>query len=273
MTFGAQALGRVAAGGGPARVVRRQQIEPWLYRLGSLAVLLALWEWMGRTRGSAITFPPVSSVVLALAGLVQTAVFWQAFWTTLQTLIVGFGAAIAAGVPLGLLIGRSAPVRKLTSLYLRLLLSTPISPLVPLVVIVFGIGLTARAAIVFAYTLPIIAINTAAGVLSINPRLIEMARSFEAGEAQIFRRIVFPGSVPAIMAGLRLGTARAVVGMVVSELILISVGLGRLITRFSATYRSADIFAVTIVLMVIGVAAIGIVKLIEERLVRWKPAA
>lgn len=233
-------------------------------------MLLGLWEWMGRTRGSRLTFPPISQVVDALGWLVQQAEFWRALLITLQSLVTGLGLALLVGIPLGLLMGWRRTVRGLFEVYLRLFLSMPLSPLVPLLIIIFGLGLAARASVVFTYAMPVVALNAATGVLSVSSRWVEMTRSFCATEAQLFRRVILPGAMPAVMAGIRLGTGRAVVGMVVSELIIISVGLGQLINRFNASFQAPRLFSVVVVLMVIGVMALSTVRRVEGRLLWWK---
>jgi NitT/TauT family transport system permease protein len=241
-----------------------------LARALSLVVLLAAWEIAGRGAAGTLTLPPVSAVVAALVRQLAEPGFWGAVWVTLQALLVGFALTVAAGIPTGLVIGRIPEVARLANPYLQFLLAVPASPLVPLFVIVFGIGLAARVATVVVFGVAILIVNTAAGVRLVPHSLVEMAESFGASPRQVFRRVVIPAALPGIAAGLRLSAGRAVVGMVVSELIIMSVGLGRLISQYSATFDAANLYAVVMAVLVVGVAVARSMVWLERRVVRWR---
>ena len=242
----------------------------WRYRIASLIALAAFWEAGGRAWGSNLTVPPLSRVIASLAVQLVTTELWLALGTTLLALVLGFGAAILLGVPLGLVIGWYRPAGRLADIYLRLLLSMPVSPMVPVLVVIFGINRTAQAAVIFIFSIAVLIVNTEAGVRGVNPRLVEMARSFGASDLLIFRRVVLPAAVPAIIAGLRLGTGRAVIGMVVAELVLLATGVGRLITRYSDSFQAAPLFAVILVVLAVGVGLITCWQGLERRLLRWQ---
>ena len=242
----------------------------WRYRVVSLVALAAAWEVGGRIWGSNLTVPPFSRVAAALAAQLVTVELWLALGTTLVALAFGFGAAILVGIPLGLVIGWYRPAGRLADVYLRLLLSMPVSPMVPVLVVIFGINRTAQAAVIFLFSIAVLVVNTAAGVRGVSPHLVEMARSFGASDPLIFRRVVLPAAAPAVIAGLRLGTGRAVIGMVVAELILLATGIGRLITRYSDSFQAAPLFAVILVVLAVGVGLIGSWQALERRLLRWQ---
>ncbi|MDH3463532.1 MAG: ABC transporter permease subunit, partial [Acidimicrobiia bacterium] len=100
--------------------------------------------------------------------------------------------------------------------------------------------------------------------------LMEMARSFKATEWRLFRKVILPDSLPGIMAGVRIGTGRAVVGMVVVEILLVAVGVGQLILRYRARFQSANLYAVVLSLAVFGVVLLTIARLVERRTTKWK---
>lgn len=242
----------------------------WTLRLGGLALLAGAWEVGAQLRASPLTFPPVSQVLKALVQLLGTGEFWQSVFLTLPSLALGLGTAIVLGIPLGLWLGASRLASRLLEQYLYLWQAIPVSPLIPLVIALFGVNLTARAALVFAFSLPVLSLNTIAGVREVPASLLEMARSFGARQHQIYRKVILPAAVPAIMAGLRLAAGRAVIGMVTAELILMSVGLGKLITRFSGTYRSAELYAVVLFILILGVSVVKVVQALEGRWLRWR---
>lgn len=256
-------------------VRRRVIIGRWadvyhLARVLSIVLLLVAWEWAGRAAAGSFTLPPVSAVLVALAGQLADLRFWSALFVTLQALVVGFTLTVAVGIPVGLATGRFPVAGRLAEPYLQFLLAVPASPLVPLFVIVFGIGLAARVATVVVFGIAILIVNTAAGVRLTPPSLVQMAESFGATPLQVFRRVVLPAALPGIAAGLRLSAGRAVVGMIVSELIIMSVGLGRLISGYSATFDAPNLYAVVIAVLAIGVAVARGMAHVEQRVVRWR---
>jgi NitT/TauT family transport system permease protein len=239
-------------------------------RLTPLLLVIALWEWAGRTRGSSLTFPPASDVAVAFSRLVQDPELWKATAVTVQSFIFGFGLALIVAIPVGLAAARYRPMDRLSAVYLRILMTAPLAPLVPIMVGVFGIGMASRVALVFVFAVAVMALNTQAGVRHVDRGLVDMATSFGANEVTTFRKVRFPGAVPAIMAGVRLGAARGVVGMVVAELIIVSVGLGRLLNHYRGFFKAAEMFAVVIVILLIGVAVLLTVKWTERKLTAWK---
>lgn len=262
-------------GGGPIVLRAQPRTWPrralvWALRIGLLAALLGLWEWAGRTHGTKFTFPPASDVAGSLVRILGEGEIWGAVAVTLEAFFIGFGLALVVGVGVGMAAARYTVADRLSAMYLRILMTAPLAPLVPLLIGLLGIGLASRVALVFLFSVAVIALNTRTGILNVDRSLTQMAQSVGAGEWLTFRRVRFPGAVPAIMAGVRLGAGRAVIGMVVSELIIVSVGLGQLINIYRGRFQAADMFAVVIVILVIGVVILFTVKWLERRLSAWK---
>lgn len=249
---------------------RFQKALPYLLRGISVVAFLAAWEIYGRSQETTLFFAPFSSVVESLFDQVQTSEFWNSYRQTLVPFLYGWLLALAVGIPLGLLIGRFTNISRISGPYLSFLNAVPVSTLVPVVVIAFGIGITARTSVVFLFAIVEIVINTAAGVRFVNKDLVEMGRSFGASEWQLMRRIILPGSMPGIAAGARIGTGRAIIGMIVVEVLLVSVGVGRLIDRYRSRFLGAALFAVVLSLAIFGVAVLELVRQIERRALRWR---
>jgi ABC-type nitrate/sulfonate/bicarbonate transport system permease component len=252
----------------------RRLIDRWGRTLvGGAAVGLVLlgWELYGRSLESNLFIPTLSQVVRALVELGGSADLWLAYGDTLVPFAWGWSLALVVGVPSGLLLGRSRVATGLTMPYLAFLNALPISTLVPVVVIVLGIGLTARSAVVFLFAIVDVVLMTAAGALYVDPELVEMARSFGMSRGRRFLRVIFPGSMPGILAAIRVGTGRAVVGMVVMELLLVSVGVGRLISRFRSGFQSPELYAVVLSLAIFGLALLALVRRVELRALKWRP--
>ena len=243
---------------------------PWAFRIGSVGVVLLIWELYGRAQETTLFFVPVSSVIAALWEQVQTAEFWDAFRQTFIPFIWGWTLSLAVGIVVGLLIGRFSTFDALTKPYVTFLNALPVSTLVPIAVILFGIGYASRILVVFLFGVVEVTLNTAAGVRYVNKDLVEMGESFNASETRLFRKVILPASLPGIMAGVRIGTGRAVVGMVVVEILLVAVGMGRLILRYRGRFQSADLFAVVLALIIFGILLQVLARQVERRVSKWK---
>ena len=238
-------------------------------RAASIVAFLGLWEWAARVPIS-FNFPSPWATVVALVALLGSGALLSATVTSLQSLLLGFGGAVALGVPLGLVMGVVRPVGRVGRVYLDLLIALPTAALIPLVILSFGINVPSSAVIVFVFSAPFVAMNAYGGVRDVRPRLIEMARAFDASWPQLFLHIVLPGALPMILAGIRYGLSRAFVGLIVSELLLAPFGIGRLIMTTRSMFEHDRMFATVLwTLLVAGVALAGLAR-VEGRLLRWR---
>ena len=238
-------------------------------RAASLIVVALLWELMGRM-GNAHLLPAFSKVVSAWLELLVTGQLVGALAVSLQALLLGFLVSVGVGVPLGLLMGRYRRLNAFLDLYMTALLTVPMISFIPFLVIAFGLGLHSRVWIVFLFAFVIIAINTAAGVRNADATLTEMARSFGAGERELFVKIILPAALPMIMAGIRLGMGRAVLGMVTSEMILSAVGFGVMLMTFSASFNTAALFATLLTIILLAVGLLTLIQYFDRRLMPWR---
>jgi NitT/TauT family transport system permease protein len=140
----------------------------------------------------------------------------------------------------------------------------------PLLTLWLGIGLAAHVAVVFIVVVFPVLINTYAGLANSDRDLIEVARSFGANQMQIFSKIQFPGALPFIVAGLRQGIARGLVGVVVAELFGSHAGLGYLILISGQQFDPAGLFVGILIFALAGVAAVEAVRFIERRIAPWR---
>jgi len=162
-------------------------------------------------------------------------------------------------------------VGKTLEVYAFALAATPRVAFIPLVIVLLGLGVEAKVFIVFLGALMPILINTYAGVLAADGELVEMARSTGAGEVRIFTRIVLPGAVPFVVAGLRLGATIGLINTVVAELYTAVGGLGGLLAVYGNTFRMAEYFVVVLTLALIGALVTEALRRFEARVSRWRP--
>jgi NitT/TauT family transport system permease protein len=238
-------------------------------RSASVVGFLLAWEWAARVPIS-FNFPSPLATLTALVALLGSGALLTATLTSIQSLLLGFGAAVLLGVPSGLVMGVVRPVGRVGRVYLDLLIALPTAALIPLVILSFGINVVSSAVIVFVFSAPFVAMNAYGGVRDVRPRLTEMAQSFDASRVQLFARIILPSALPMILAGIRYGLSRAFVGLIVAELLLSPFGLGRLIMASRSMFEHDRMFATVLWTLLLAAAALAALARLEVRLLRWR---
>jgi ABC-type nitrate/sulfonate/bicarbonate transport system permease component len=247
---------------------RSSALTKWRWRLLSLLLFALAWEALARALHS-LLMPRFGDTLLALGNLLTTPALWNALWVSNQAMVLGFTLAVVFGVPLGFLMGRQRTVEKFLDLYLNILLVTPMSALIPIIILATGITLLSRVLVVFSFAFVVIVVNTRAGLRTIDASWVEMARTFGASERQLWQKIFLRGALPALVTGLRLGLTRAVSGMVTVELLLIALGVGRLILDFQGGFDSANLYATILVVVLEAVLLMQAARWLERRVMRW----
>lgn len=237
-------------------------------RLTTLAIVAAIWQWYAVAVGG-LLIPTFDGTVVAFFGLLADPEFWEAVWVSNQAMLLGFGITIVAGIPLGLIMGRYRAAEAFTDFYINILLVTPMAAIIPLIIMAIGFGLEARVLLVVLFALPMVIVNCRAGVRQVDPTLIEMSQSFGATERKIWWRILLPGSMPAVMTGIRIGLSRSLTAMVVIELLLVAVGLGGLIINYRGSFNAEALYAVVVFVILEALFLIQIARWLERRLVPW----
>jgi len=263
----------VPRGGGPRRppsnaLGARLGRSPWTYRLIVLAVVGSIWEWYARSVDM-LLIPTFSETVVGVVKLMLDPATWGAFWVSNQALIVGFSFSVVAGILLGLGAARFQNIEGFIDPYLNILLVTPMAALIPILLMSLGIGIESRIFLVIVFTIPVVIVNSRAGVRQVDPNLIEMATSFGATERDIWRKILLPGALPAIMTGIRLGLGRGVTGMVIIELLMVAVGIGGLILKFQGRFESDLLYGVVVLVVFEALILVSAVRAIERRVAPW----
>jgi ABC-type nitrate/sulfonate/bicarbonate transport system permease component len=238
-------------------------------RAASVVAFLLLWEWAARVPIS-FNFPSPGATVVALGALLRSGALLEATAISLQSLALGFGAAVVLGVPFGLLMGVVRPVGRVARVYVDMLIALPTAALIPLVILTFGINIVSSAVIVFVFSAPFVTMNAYGGVRDVRPRLVEMAQAFGASWGQLVARIVLPSAAPMILAGVRYGLSRAFVGLLVAELLLSPFGLGRLIMTSRSMFEHDRMFATVLWTLLLAAAVLAALARVEARLLRWR---
>jgi NitT/TauT family transport system permease protein len=140
-----------------------------------------------------------------------------------------------------------------------------------LFIIWLGIGIESKIAVIYLGAVFAILINTIAGVRSLDTSLLRVARSFGAGDRQIFRTIALPGSVPFILTGLRLGIGHALIGVVVAEYVAAQHGVGRMMMIAGSTFQSSKVFAGLFLIAAAGLLMTYALQRLERHFDAWRP--
>jgi len=243
--------------------------KAWIVRLASIVIVLGAWEILGRQVNPLfMSFP--SAIAKAGVTLVANGELFVALKSSMMTLTLGFIIASSIGVVFGLLIGRYRYVDVATDWIVNALYATPLIAVIPLVILWFGLGDSAKLFIVTVLAVFPVLINTASGVRNVPSALIDVGAAFAANEWQIFTKIILPAVLPYIMTGLRLGIGRAIIGMVAAEFFTAITGLGALIVKYGNQYDTASMFVPILILMLLGVSLTTLVRRVEEMFAPWR---
>ncbi|MGV6806142.1 MAG: ABC transporter permease [Ruegeria sp.] len=224
------------------------------YRLPGMSSLIIwglLWEIVGQS-GLTFFIPPLSEVIATLFSMIGTPAFQTALAQTAYAFLVGVGAAILIGIPVGILMGKSRLLDELLLPWVNVFLSAPLTALVPVLMVLFGFGMKAIIITTALFAVWIIILNSRAGVKQINRSLVEMAQSFGASPIDAFFKIYFWAALPEILGGVRIGVIRAVKGVIIGQLLISIVGFGALFELYSANFLMGHFWAVLIVLFALA---------------------
>ena len=252
-----------------------QRFEPTVLGTGTIVLLLLVWQFLPdfvpMKAGTKLFFTVPSHIAAKLWDMFATGSIWAPLGVSASAFAIGLLLAVVAGLPLGVLLGRSATLNAMIDPFITAFNATPRLVFLPLLMLWFGIGIWSKVAVVFLGALFPLLINTYEGVRNADKLLINVVRSFGAGEWDIARLVVVPNSLPFIIVGLRLAIGRAVLGVVVSEFFGSQDGLGVVMVRAASEFKVDVVFAGLIVFAALSLIMTGLVKLIEDRLTRWRP--
>jgi NitT/TauT family transport system permease protein len=230
----------------------------------SLLIWITLWEIAGQME-LAFILPPFSSVLEKLVSLIQRPYFHSAALQTFHSFLIGMSIAIVAGITIGFLMGRNRIANSVLGMWVNIFASAPLSSLVPVLMLLFGLGQTTIIVTVVLFSTWIIALDTYAGVRHISPSLTEMGRSFGANRWQLLTNVLFWAALPEILAGVRMGLIRAVKGIVIGQLLVSVVALGRLFRTFSDNFQFEEFWALTVILFLFALGFSSAIGWLEHK--------
>jgi NitT/TauT family transport system permease protein len=249
-----------------------QRHEALVIGTGGVIVFFLAWQAVAAARiWSRLFLPGPVDVWDAFIELVQDGELATDIAVSGQEFVIGYALAALVGIPLGLVLGWYPRLRYAFDPFITFFYATPRIVLIPLFIIWLGIGIESKIAVIYLGAVFAILINTIAGVRSLDTSLLRVARSFGAGDRQIFRTIALPGSVPFILTGLRLGIGHALIGVVVAEYVAAQHGVGRMMMIAGSTFQSSKVFAGLFLIAAAGLLMTYALQRLERHFDAWRP--
>ncbi len=239
--------------------------RPLVLKLLSAGIVFGAWEIAGRVPVS-FAFPTFIESVLAFWTLLIDGTMFTAYAETLRPLVVGILISAFLGIGIGLAIGLDRRFDWLVSPIFIVMQTAPLAALIPLLVMVYGIGLTSKVFVVCIMAMPVIVLNTSGGVRNTSASLIEMGRAFLGTRTDIILKIVLPAAAPIIFAGLRLGVSAGFIGAILAELKITPTGVGDIITYSRSIADYPSMYAAIASIIVLAVAFLNLLERIEDYL-------
>jgi len=262
---------------GEAGAVSRLQVQSPVFSRGryiaglmSILAGLALWEFLSRVVvANALFLAAPTQIFAAIYNLAITGQLWPHITISAAEFAIGYVIASLLGIGIGFAMASSEVGKKILQPWIAGLYATPTIALAPLFILWLGIGIWSKVLVVIFLVLFPVTINTEAGLRTTSARLTEMLRSFGATPWQIFFKLSLPSAVPFILAGLKLGIGRGLIGVVVAELFGSRAGLGRLISQSADAFNMPELFAGVVILAVAGIVMTAGFTRLERMVVPW----
>ena len=249
------------------------RIPRQLRRLVSPLVLVLAWEAASRAGLlSPRTIAAPSTILASAWDLTVTGELPANLLVSLARVAAGFALGTTAGIVLAILSGLSRRGEEILDAPLQMLRTLPFLALVPLFILWFGIGELPKIALVTLGAMFPVYLNLFAGIRGVDPKLIETAQVFGLSRLALIRRVILPGALPQLLVGLRYALGVSWLSLVVAEQINASAGIGHLINDARDFLRTDVIVVGLMVYALLGLGADALVRLLEQRTLRWRPS-
>ncbi|MFN8492875.1 MAG: ABC transporter permease [Caldilineaceae bacterium] len=249
---------------------RYRRYEKLILGWGTLLLFLSLWELAPAMGWVKPLFSSSPSRILVAAQWLFAHGFWNDIRVSALEFGYGFGLSLLVGVPLGVFMGWYRRFHAMFEPLITLLYVTPRVALVPMLILWFGLGIESKVAIVFLGGVFAILLNVIAGMQTLDEGLVRCARSFGATDRQIFVTIALPSLLPFLIAGIKLAVGRALVGVLIGELVASNAGIGYMMMVAGATFQTDKVFVGVVLLATIGWGLTAFFQWIEDHFSQWR---
>jgi NitT/TauT family transport system permease protein len=228
-------------------------------------LVFGAWEIAGRIPVS-YAFPTFIDSMKALVTLILNGDLFHAYSETLKPLVLGVFISAIVGIGFGLWIGLREAAEWLFSPIFIVMQSAPLAALIPLLVMVYGIGLTSKVVVVCIMAMPVIVLNTSSAVRNTPVSMKEMATSFMARKRDVMLKIIIPAASPVIFSGLRLGVSAGFIGAILAELKITPTGVGDIISYSRSIADYPSMYAAIFSIIVLAVVFLNLLERLENLL-------
>lgn len=236
--------------------------------------LLLAWEIAAQLNLIDVRFfPAPSSILTELVKLAASGELLENVTISLQRIFLGFLLGGIPGLVIGIVMGISRPIRAFVDPLIAATYPIPKSSILPLILLIFGLGEMSKVMMVAIGVFYPVAINATAGVLQISPIYLDVGKSFKASRWDTFRTIALPGALPFIMTGIKLGMGLALILIAIAEMVGAKSGIGFMIWSAWETFSVGRMYVGLFVIALIGFVLSLALNEVERWLVRWKAEA
>ncbi|HEX8969803.1 MAG TPA: ABC transporter permease [Chloroflexota bacterium] len=243
----------------------------------SPVLLLAVWELCAQLRVIDTRFFPAPSSIFGVLWQMMrpsqqfpTGELWFHLFISLERIVIGFLLGAVPGIVIGLAMGLFGPIRALIQPLIDATFPIPKVALLPLFIMIFGIGEESKYAIIATAVIYLVLINTVAGVRNIDRIYLDVGKNFHASRLMMFTDVAFPGALPLIVAGVKLGMGVALLVIVTAEFVGAKSGLGYLIWTSWQVFQVEKMYVGLMVIAVVGFATAIALNWVERAVVPWK---
>jgi NitT/TauT family transport system permease protein len=258
------------------------QVYKTVRRLLAVILFFSLWEAASRLRLlNPIFFPPISEIAsslwqeavtyapdVGLNGLQRGLLYNFAF--SLKRAMTGYFFGLAFAIPLGIVIGWFRKFERFIDPLIQMFRNISVIALLPVFVMLLGIGETSRTAIIFWGVLWVNLMNTISGVKNVDAQLIKAANTMGMPKWQLFLKVVFPGALPSVFVGVRISATTSIMILTAAEMIGATEGLGWSVRQFQMYMMYPDMYANIIVMMLLGITINYSLAALERHVFRWR---
>ncbi|MCM3636171.1 ABC transporter permease [Sporosarcina luteola] len=242
-----------------------------LLTIASPIFLLLLWEVMSRTGIMDIRFfPPPSAILGTFVKMIASGAMADHIGVSLYRIFAGFLAGVIPGVVIGLLMGLYSPIRHFVQPIVMALMPIPTLALLPIIIILFGIGDLSKVVTIAGSVFFPVVINTAAGVLNIDRIYLDVANNYGAGKVQFFFKIALPGALPVMLEGIQMGQAIALLTIVAAEMMGATSGIGYLIWTSYKAFLLQEMYVGLILISFFGYLFSLMLRGLQKKLLPWR---
>lgn len=239
--------------------------------IASPLFLLLLWEFLSRSGLIDIRFfPPPSAIVNTFFEMIASGEMANHISVSLYRIFIGFLAGVIPGIIIGLLMGLYSPIRHFVSPIVMALMPIPTLALLPIIIILFGIGDLSKVVTIAGSVFFPVVINTVAGVITIDSIHLDVAKNYGAGKVNFFMKIALPGAMPVMLEGIQMGQAIALLTIVAAEMMGATSGIGYLIWTSYKAFLLQEMYVGLILISFFGYLFSLLLRGIQKKILPWR---